>query len=117
MSEPDKVNNKVIDTAVLSTIVLLLVMVFGVYQLFQFGVQDEIRRKVDSLPSEQLRELDATDVARLNRYQWIEQPSGNKAGVLRVPTERAIDLILAEGYQRNVPGPGPGPGPDGGAGP
>ena len=104
MSEPDKVNNKVIVAAVVLTSALLVALVVGVYQWFHFAVQDELHRKIYSLQSTELRELRAEDQGKLNRYSgWTRRRAFPS---VRIPTDRAVELILSEGYQRPAPAPG-----------
>ena len=111
MSEADKVNNKVVSIAVVVTIGALLAMVIGVYELFGFTITEEINRKVNSVENTQLRNLRVEDGAKLSRYQWVDQ----KAGVVRVPADRAVELILSEGYKRPAPVEAPAAPAPGGA--
>lgn len=99
MSEADKVDNKVIGIAVLTTIVVLIAMVAGTYHLFDVTIREEIQKKVLSVESTQLRQLRVEEQGKISRYQWVNQ----KAGVVRVPVDRAAELILAEGYKRPLP--------------
>jgi hypothetical protein len=51
----------------------------------------------DELSAEaKLRELQATEERQLTTYDWIEKPSAGKPGVVRVPVQRARELILSE---------------------
>jgi hypothetical protein len=47
-------------------------------------------------PEQKLRELQATEERQMTTYDWIEKPSGAKPGVVRVPVQRAGELVLAE---------------------
>jgi hypothetical protein len=49
------------------------------------------------LSSEQkLRELQATEERQMTTYDWIEKPTKDKPGVVRVPISRARELVLKE---------------------
>lgn len=51
-------------------------------------------------PARDLAQMQTADDGRLNSYGWIDQ----QAGVVRIPIERAMDLIA----QRGLPTRGPG---------
>jgi hypothetical protein len=62
------------------------------------------------VPEPSLQVDEAADLARLrqqedsilNNYGWVDQ----KAGIVRIPIERAMDIVA----QRGLPAPQPGPG-------
>jgi hypothetical protein len=125
MAELDKVNNSVVFSIVVVTAVVLVAMVFGTARLFDLTMREEIERKVLSVESTQLRQLRVEEERKVNSYQWVDP----KGGVVRVPVERAVELIVSEGYQRPAPsaaapppsavapaptGPAPSPAPAGG---
>jgi hypothetical protein len=75
----------------------LIVFCIFVRELFNAWGQEEIQKKVLSVQSEQLKDLRAVEKQKLTKYQWVNQ----KDGVLRIPTDRAIDLTIAA--YRNPP--------------
>jgi hypothetical protein len=51
----------------------------------------------DALSLQQkLRELQAAEEQQLTSYAWVEKPGGDKPGVVRIPIQRARELILSE---------------------
>lgn len=64
----------------------------GLWQYTEFRLQDEVERKVSTRPSPELEALRAEEEARLGRYQWVDR----KAGIVRIPIERALELTLRE---------------------
>lgn len=53
------------------------------------------------LPTEDIREFRQRENAELNSYGWVIPPSGNQAGVVQIPIERAKKLIV----ERGLPAP------------
>ena len=43
-----------------------------------------------------LRESQATEERQMTTYDWIDKPTAGKSGVVRIPVQRARELILAE---------------------
>src|SRR5262245_49858537 len=43
-----------------------------------------------------LRELQATEERQMTTYGWIEKPTAGKVGVVRIPVQRARELLLSE---------------------
>jgi hypothetical protein len=60
------------------------------------SVREEVEHKILKPESAQLRQLRADEEAKLSRYQWLDQ----KSGVLRIPLDRARELVLAEWKDR-----------------
>ena len=56
--------------------------------------------RLQSDPASDLAKFEATENARLNSYGWVDK----NAGIIRLPIERAMDLIA----QRGLPTRGPG---------
>jgi hypothetical protein len=46
-----------------------------------------------------------SDQERLNSYGWVNQ----KAGIARIPIDKAMDLVVARGLPWKAPGTGPAP--------
>ncbi|MBI5030846.1 MAG: hypothetical protein HZB51_09990 [Chloroflexi bacterium] len=49
--------------------------------------------RLEAIPGLQLQELRAIENKRLNTYGWIDQ----KAGIVHIPIERAMDLLIQRG--------------------
>lgn len=61
-------------------------------------VPDEPRLQV--LPSADLERLRAEEAARLEKYAWVDRP----AGVVRIPIERAIEVLAERGLPSRAAG-------------
>ncbi len=96
MAEYDAPKNSMILAMVIGTVASLIVVVLGIAQFFDIAVRDEIQDKTLSQPSSALRDLRALEQDRLSRYAWVDQ----KAGVVRLPIERAAELTLRDWEQR-----------------
>jgi hypothetical protein len=81
---------------------LVFVLVVGIFRYFydtdktgealrQGVIPPEPR--IEVAPYEQLQQLRAREDHILNSYAWVDQ----KAGVVRVPIDRAIDMLAAKG--------------------
>lgn len=53
-------------------------------------------RSSEKTPEEKLSELRATEEAKLKTYEWIDKPAKDKPGVVRIPADRAAELLLQE---------------------
>ena len=91
-SEPDSPRTTLIFFVVLISAFALTGIVLGVDQYFEISVREEIENKVLKPESAQLRQLRADEEAKLTRYQWADQ----KKGVVRIPLDRAKELLLAQ---------------------
>jgi hypothetical protein len=49
------------------------------------------------LPSEDIKEFRKRETAELNSYGWVIPPSGDQAGVVHIPIDRAKELIVERG--------------------
>jgi hypothetical protein len=56
------------------------------------------------LPSEEIREFRKREEIELNSYGWIIPPSGDQAGVVHIPIERAKELIVERGLSAPTAG-------------
>ncbi|MGI9115076.1 MAG: hypothetical protein ACR2FX_08590 [Chthoniobacterales bacterium] len=52
------------------------------------------------MPATDLQRYDAIEGAKLNTYGWIDK----QAGIIRIPIERAMDLIAQRGLATRGPG-------------
>jgi len=95
-SEADSPRTTFIFLMVLASAFVLTGIVLGVDQYFELSVREEIENKVLKPESAQLRQLRADEEAKLTRYQWADQ----RNGVVRVPLDRARELVLAEWKDR-----------------
>ena len=84
--------------------VLSLVLLFGLMKYFQSRETTEVVKTVDpekafpqpqlqKLPIPDLRQFHADEDKVLNSYAWVDQPKG----VVRIPIERAIDVLAQRG--------------------
>src|SRR5262249_1943119 len=96
MAEYDREHNSRLLAMVIGTVAALVVVVLGIAQFFDIAVRDEIQEKVLSQPSSALRDLHASEQSRLQTYAWVDQ----KAGVVRIPVDRAIELTLRDWDKR-----------------
>jgi hypothetical protein len=72
--------------------ILLFVIIVVLQAFFYRAEQGELERKVYSQPYQALQQLDANQLELLNSYGWISESEGT----VRVPIDRAMDLIAAE---------------------
>jgi hypothetical protein len=49
------------------------------------------------LPSEDIKDFRKRENAELNSYGWVIPPSGDQAGIVHIPIERAKELIVERG--------------------
>ena len=103
MSEADNPKTTFLFLFILGAVVALIAMVLGVQHYFDGAVRDEISRKVLQPESSALRLLRSEELAKLTHYQWADQ----KSGVVRLPVERAWQLVL-EGWDSRPTGFTPG---------
>jgi len=73
-------------------VALVIVIMIGIWQFFSRAADDEVHRKDLARVSETLRELRVRDHALLTSYDVVDA----KAGVYRIPVERAMDLLVAD---------------------
>ena len=84
------------------TIVGLLIPLAAVALLF--GTTRSARTQEALTGGQKLHELQAAEERQLTTYEWIEKPSEGKPGVVRIPAERAKELILKEAAARSQRG-------------
>jgi len=72
---------------------LLLVLTIGaIQQYFDHIWSQAVYEKILAPPSEQLREVRGRDDWNLTHYMYMDKPSGQ----VRIPVDRAMELILAD---------------------
>ena len=72
--------------------ILLVVCVVLLQAYFYRAEGNENRRKVVAVAPEELAQARAEQLGALNSYRWVDE----KAGVVAVPVERAMELVVAE---------------------
>lgn len=90
--EPDNVNTAAIGVFVAGLLIVLVLLVVAVSQLFTQATQKKLVEKVYSRVDPSVALLRTQEAERLNEYRWVNQ----SGGVVRIPTERAVELTLAE---------------------
>jgi len=91
-AEADAPKTAFIFVFVLASVFVLIGVVVAVDQFFNISVLEEIQRKVLGVENPALRQLHAEEDSKLTRYQWVDQ----KGSVVRIPLDRAQELVLAE---------------------
>ncbi len=72
---------------------ILLFVIIVVLQAYFFNAeQAELEKKVWSQPNQALQQLDAGQLELLSSYSWVSETDG----VVRIPIERAMELVAAE---------------------
>lgn len=73
---------------------ILLFVIIVVLQAYFYGAeQTELEKKVFTQPNQALQQLNASQLEMISSYGWVSQPDG----VVRIPIERAMELVAAEG--------------------
>jgi hypothetical protein len=83
---------------------LVLMMVIGIFRYFysSYSTEDAIKRsqpvippqpRIEVAPYEELQQLRAKENHVLNTYAYVDK----ETGVVRVPIDRAIDMLAAKG--------------------
>ena len=74
------------------SVILLVVTLLCLDALYRVTVEQEAQRKIVDREPRQLLELEAEQRARLDGYRWVDR----NAGVVAIPIDRAIELIVDE---------------------
>jgi hypothetical protein len=75
-----------------ATIVVLVGMILGIYWLYVFAYEHVDQEQYSGVPSKQLEAIHAREADHLYKYAFIDK----EKGVIRIPIDRAIDLVAAE---------------------
>lgn len=59
--------------------------------------------RLQAAPRIEFQEMKATQTARLDNYSWIDE----EAGIVRIPIERAMQLVAERGFMITARAPGP----------
>ncbi len=89
--EADAPPNGKIAAFVAITVVGLVALIVGASETYNKFVADEIHQTL-SQPNAALRKLQTEEKSKLSQYQWVNKNDG----VVRIPTDRALELILKE---------------------
>jgi hypothetical protein len=73
-------------------VILLAVAIVLLQVLFYRTSEAERWRKVVSQQPEELRQVQAEQLDRLNSYRWIDEQNG----VVAIPIDRAMELVVKE---------------------
>ncbi len=92
VAEPDRVNVGVIGALTLAIIISTVAVVIGVQQFTTQTFGGEVNKKLYEPEDPMKKELYAVETAKLHKYQWASQ----KDGIVRIPVERARELVLAD---------------------
>jgi hypothetical protein len=92
VAEADRVNVGVIGVVTFVIMVTVVVTVIGVYNFFGQTFRGEIEKKQLAVDDPTLRDIRAMEQAHLTKYQWVDQSKG----IVRMPKDRAKELVLAE---------------------
>jgi hypothetical protein len=92
LAEPDRPNVAIIGIITLAISITVVATVIGVHQFFSQTIYGEIQKKQLEPEDPLKREIAAYETARLGKYQWVSQ----KDGVVRIPVDRAKELVLAD---------------------
>ena len=74
-------------------LVVVELLMLGFYRLFMSERPKPIQERAETNIYEQLRDLRRDEDATLSSYGWVDR----KAGVVRIPIDRAIDLVAEKG--------------------
>ncbi len=91
-AEPDRPPNAVIVGATVTIVGLIALLILVLTQVYDQLYQQEYAHKVLETPNVDLRTLRVYEAERLTKYQWVDQAQG----VVRVPVDRAVELVLAD---------------------
>lgn len=95
-AEDDNTNLRAITIWFVGIVLAVIVAVIYITQYFGILVREEISAKVLTAENPVLRDLRASEHAKLTKYQWADK----EAGVVRIPLERAKELTLRDWSSR-----------------
>lgn len=103
-------------TAVAVAAFVLMYLLFGVFAAMQakqsaapsplagaYGLKEPPEPRLQTKPLRDLHDLRARDAAALHAYAWVDRD----AGVVRIPIERAIEVLAARGLPARAAAPKP----------
>jgi hypothetical protein len=105
--QPPAVAPRPILLSALAALILLAAAIGGLQAVYYWQVRVQTFPAPEQFPeprvqtgqSEQLRRIQAEQMSRLQGYHWVDQ----KQGLVQIPIERAMSLLVAEGAQAYAP--------------
>lgn len=91
-AEDDNVNVGAVALWFFVIIAFIIAAFTFAHEYFGIQIRKQVSEKVLSAGSPQLRDLQAKEQASLGKYQWVDK----QAGVVRVPVDRAKELVLRD---------------------
>jgi hypothetical protein len=91
-AEIEKPSSLLLIVAVTGALLLALLGAIALAEYAGFAMQDELARKVLTRPSPELAALRERELARVSLYQWVDR----KQGIVRIPVDEALTLVLHE---------------------
>lgn len=110
-AEPDNPKVLIIVVATAATIALVIGIVIGVNVFWEQAVAEQVALTTGAQDA-RLKALRTEEKQKLTNYAWIDK----KAGVARLPLDRAVDLTLRD-WKTRVEAPATGGTPPGGTAP
>ena len=98
MAEKENLDNTMIAVVGVVSIVLTVASIIGVQALYNGYANEELDRKVISLPTADANSKLLEQEAKLARYGWMNREKGQVA----IPIERAMKLTLSEFRDRRA---------------
>ncbi len=93
-------NAKAIFVFVAALVMMFVLVVIGVQQYYAYLRAEQEHESIEVPPSEQLRELRAREDWELTHYRRLDKAKG----VVQLPVERAMELLIKEQAQMNANG-------------
>jgi hypothetical protein len=91
-TKPDGIYGRAIVLAGIGFTVVVAVMLIWLYDWFFVVRNDVIQTRVLSVPDPRRGELGERETEELSTYGWVDE----ERGIVRIPIERAMDLVVEE---------------------
>lgn len=101
-TDPDTFSTVMV--GVIGSILVVIAVVF-LQGLFDSGTQTEFRRKVVDEPPRELQALRVSQLEKLSKTAWVDPARG----VVTIPLDRAMELVVADPSLAAVAVPDPTP--------
>jgi hypothetical protein len=92
MAEHDQPKNPLIAGAVVAICITVVLVTAGVFQYFDRAIRHEVDVKQNARVDDRLTKLRSMEESNLTGYTWVNK----EKGIVRIPLERAIELVLHE---------------------
>lgn len=96
VAEDDRTNLRAIVIWFVGIVLGVIIAVIFVHNYFGIVMREELSQKVLTAENPVLRDLRASEHAKLSKYQWVDK----NAGVVRIPLDRAEELTLRDWSSR-----------------